>query len=294
MTPCRRFEPLLEAWVAGTLDPAARRQAEEHLAACPACRELADLALLAGDAPDLTATVLAATTGPACTRAEDHLPAWLASDLDEADHHLVTLHLETCPDCRALADILLTLDAALPNLREMTPPHGFTEQVLHALAPLKPQAPSPKPGWAGAPKPQAPSPKPGWPAAPVLPFDVRLSSWLRTAWPRLIQRPRFATELAYALTVVAVLAVQATGALAGAEPRELLERAREETAEQVQALAEAPAVTGTAVTAHRLGDRVGDFVGSVKERAGTFLRDTASSLLNEDEPDSPAPTEETP
>jgi hypothetical protein len=127
-----------------------------------------------------------------------------------------------------------------------------------------------------------------------LPLDVRLAQWLKTAWPRLVQRPRFATELAYALTVVAVLAAQATGAFAGAEPRELLERAREGTAEQVQALAEAPAVTGTAVTARRLGDRVGDFVGSVKERAGTFLRDTASSLLNEDEPDSPAPTEETP
>jgi hypothetical protein len=121
-----------------------------------------------------------------------------------------------------------------------------------------------------------------------------LSTWLRTAWPRLVQRPRFATELAYALTVVAVLAVQATGALAGAEPRELLERAREGTAEQVQALAEAPAVTGTAVTARRLGDRVGDFVGTVKDTAGTFLRDTASSLLNEDEPDSSTPTEETP
>jgi hypothetical protein len=279
VTACRRFEPLLEAWVAGTLAPAARRQAEEHLAACPACRELADLARLTADAPDLTATVLAATTGPACARAEDHLPAWLASDLEETDHDLVTLHLETCPDCRALADILLTLDATLPNLREMTPPVGFTQEVLHTLRALEPQAPSPKPGRVGV---------------PVPPFDVRLSTWLRTAWPRLVQRPRFATELAYALTVVAVLAVQATGALAGAEPRELLERAREGTAEQVQALAEAPAVTGTAVTARRLGDRVGDFVGTVKDTAGTFLRDTASSLLNEDEPDSSTPTEETP
>jgi hypothetical protein len=279
VTACRRFESRLEGWLAGSLDATARREAEAHLAACPSCRELADLAVLTDDAPDLTPAVLAATTGPACARAEDHLPAWLNSDLDEADHHLVTLHLETCPDCRALADILLTLDATLPNLREMTPPVGFTEQVLHTFTALTPHAPSPKPGREGA---------------SGLPFDVRLSTWLRTAWPRLVQRPRFATELAYALTVVAVLAAQATGAFAGAEPRELLERAREGTAEQVQALAEAPAVTGTAVTARRLGDRVGDFVGSVKERAGTFLRDTASSLLNEDEPDSPAPTEETP
>lgn len=279
MSACRRFESRLEAWIAGTLEPAARREAEEHLAACPACRELADLARLADDAPDLTAAVLAATTGPACRAAEERLPAWLDSDLPEADAALVALHLETCAGCRAVADVLVAMDLALPRLRELAPPAGFTQEVLHTLRALEPQAPSPEPGRAGEPLP---------------PLDVRLALWLKAAWPRLVQRPRFATELAYALTVVGVLAVQAMGTFAGAEPRELLERARVETAEQVQALAEAPAVTGTAVSARRLADRLGDVVDAIGGTAGTFWRDTASSLLNEDEPDSSEPTEETP
>lgn len=279
MSACRRFESRLEAWVAGALEPAARRRIEEHLAACPACRELADLARLADDAPDLTAAVLAATTGPACRAAEERLPAWLDSDLGEADRHLVALHLETCGTCRALADVLVAMDAALPSLREMTPPPGFTAQVLHALRALAPRAARPEAGWAAEPPPR---------------LDGRLARWLKTAWPRLVQRPRFATELAYALTVVGILAVQAMGTFVGAEPRELLERAREQTVAQVEVLAEAPAVTGTAATARRVGGRFGQVAEGLRETVGTFWRDTASSLLNEDEPDSSAPTEETP
>ncbi|MEZ5330641.1 MAG: zf-HC2 domain-containing protein [Thermoanaerobaculia bacterium] len=270
MSACARCEARLEAWLAGTLDAAERLSVEAHLEACPACRELATLARLADDAPDLTAGILAATTGPACTAAEERLPAYLESALDPTDRRLVALHLETCEPCHDLAAILAAQESLLPALAEMTPPPGFTREVLRALA-------------AAAPARQ-----------PALPLDVRLATWLRTAWPRLVARPRFATELAYALTVVGVLAVQATGAFAGAEPRELLTRARTETAERVEALAGAPAVAGTAENARRLGGRLAGFVAGVRETAGTILEEAASSLENEDDAASSTTTEETP
>ena len=260
MSACRGFESLLEGWLAGTLDGPSRRAAEAHLTACPACRELAALARLPEDAPNLSDAILAATTGPACARAEERLPAHLDADGDGTDHRLVALHLESCPACRALAATLVAMDAVLPNLGELTPPRRFTARVL----------------------------------ARTLPSDVRLRRWLRGFWPRLVQRPRFATELAYALTVAGVLTVRATSAFSGTETGVLLDRARAGSAEQVRALSGAPAVTGTAATARRLGDGFSGFFASATETAGTFLHATASSLQNPDEADSSTLTEETP
>jgi anti-sigma factor ChrR (cupin superfamily) len=275
VTGCRGFEPLLEGWVAGTLESAARRAAAAHLAGCPDCRELCELARLTDGAADLTAQVLTATTGAACPRAEELLPAHLEASLAEPDRHLVARHLETCQGCSRLAQILTAVEAALPLLAERPVPASFTGEVLAALGAHGLQTASP----------QRPA---------VAPPGMRLSRWWRLAWPRVVERPRFATEIAYALTIAAILAVQATGSFAGTEPRELLDRARDETVAQVQVLAEAPAVSGTAETARRLGARWGDLDRALGRTAGTFVHRVASSLQTVDEPDSSAQTKETP
>lgn len=275
MSDCREFESLLEGWVAGTLDRTARRAAEAHLAGCPDCRELVELARLPDDGAELTATVLAATSGAACARTEESLPAYLEAGPSGLDRQLVALHLETCPACRRLASILTAMEHALPRLAELRVPATFTRDVLATLGALRHSSPSPTP-------------------VPAEPIGARLARGWRAAWPRLIRRPRFATELAYALTVVGILIVQMTGAFADTEPRELLGRARAQTVEQVQALAEAPMVNGTAATAQRLSDRFERFLRALHGSTGTFLREAASSLQNPDAADASAATKETP
>ena len=143
---CRVWEELLDDYLAGKLPPAQRRAAEEHLAACPDCRELLDTvrgnlgSLQAPVAEDLTDAILARTSGPACPRAEEQLCDLVSGALAAGEAQLVRAHLEHCRRCQALA---VTLRWLLPELREMgevRPDAAFTADVLRATAPLRRRA----------------------------------------------------------------------------------------------------------------------------------------------------------
>jgi hypothetical protein len=72
---------------------------------------------------DLTRRILAATSGPACARAE----ALLA---ERSDDPLLAGHLGRCAPCRELAAALAWALPALPALAERDPGRAFTAAVL--------------------------------------------------------------------------------------------------------------------------------------------------------------------
>lgn len=98
---CHDAERWLEARLDGSLTPVRRATWDEHVVACPACADLAEVAAVVPLAetpeppPDLLAGILAATSGRS--------PA---------------------------AHVFLTLDSELPRLAEIDPGPGFTEAVL--------------------------------------------------------------------------------------------------------------------------------------------------------------------
>lgn len=289
MSACRRFEAQLERWLAGALESRASEAAAAHLAGCAACRELVELMMLDAAACDLTSGVLAVTTGSVCDRAEEQLPPFVAGELTTAERQLVALHLDSCSSCRALIEVLQAAHAELPRLREIPPPAGFADAVVAAVHARKRQ--------------RAPA-LPATARSHTAPFDLRLQRWLRSLPPRLLARPRFASELAYTLTVLGILTLHTIAAIAGTPPRELLGRARSQTAqglrEQTQALARAPAVDGAVVAVHRLGQRFERLFALIERTTGTFLREPASALQkrsassDEPEPGTSPPDEDMP
>lgn len=175
---CRHFEDRLEALLAGALAPREEAACRRHAGACPACRELVELAGL-GAPPEaaappetLVAGVLSRTTGPTCGRVREGLAA-LPEGVAPEDHRLLDLHLAACESCRATARVLAALALDLPRMAEVAPPPGFTEALLAATRPRPLRA---------------------WLRARIRVASERWASWVR--------RPRFAWEAAFVLTVV--------------------------------------------------------------------------------------------
>lgn len=121
------------------------------------------------------ADVMARTSGPACRQARSLLGGTVDEPMSVADRALVEGHLEHCPECRAVADVFPALVVDLPALAEEAPDAGFTARVLAATS--------------GRPQPR--------------PWRRRWVAW----WAEAAARPRFAWEVAYALTLVIVLIV---------------------------------------------------------------------------------------
>ncbi len=197
---CRELEMRLEALLDGALAPAEAAACRAHAAGCPVCRDLLELAGHAGaaraieDSVDLAAQVLARTSGSACGRARELLPARIDGGLAGADGELVDLHLETCHDCRDLARTLVALRVDLPTMASLRPDEHFTRDVLAA----------------------------------TLPVATRLRRWWRETWPTWLRRPRFAWEAAYVATLILILLVTLPGSPAAALPSKALEIARAE------------------------------------------------------------------
>jgi hypothetical protein len=173
---CLDFERWIERFEIGAA--AVEPEYREHADDCWACRQLLQLMELRVPLPgmtnDWTQRVVEATSGSPC----DVVESWIGDRSRSAAHdavgaRLVEVHLTSCVDCSALAGILGTLDDELRELQEVRVPIGFAEQVL----------------------------------ARTLPLDVRLRRRFRVVWQRWLRRPRFATELAYALTVLLLLVV---------------------------------------------------------------------------------------
>jgi len=154
---------------------AAWPQCQEHASACESCRrwcatfaEGAELWRVETGA-DLAMPVMAATGGAPCDRARELLASSRDMVLDPTDTSLLAAHAARCVECRTFAATLASIADALPTLAEWDPGPGFAAAVL-ARTSLRPAEPS----WG---------------------------DWRRAAWQRLVQRPRFAWEAAYVVTL---------------------------------------------------------------------------------------------
>jgi len=177
---CGRWLDLYDAWRTGGLDPAADRACRDHLAACPECAELhallsAGLDVSADPDADLTAGILAATSGPPCVRARERLGEAPGAVPDE----LLAAHLDHCTDCAGLAAVLDWLPDTLSDMAEAEPDAAFTFDVLRGTAGVRARR-----------------------RAGALPrLRQRLGAW----WERQVARPQFAWEAAWVAATVAAL-----------------------------------------------------------------------------------------
>ena len=181
---CRGFEDQLDEFEAEALSSEEKEAAEEHLRSCVRCRAL--LRIVRGDsetlAPewhdDLARSILARTSGPACRDAESCLCDWIDGTLGEDGQEIVSLHIKHCSDCGELAKILNELSEALPGMATLDPDAYFTADVLEATVGLRLCT-----------------------VRSRSPIDI--SKW----WHRLLRRPRFAWEAAYAGTLFVLMAL---------------------------------------------------------------------------------------
>lgn len=189
---CHELEERLERLVAGELAGDERQVCAQHLAGCGVCRELEALARIAEPAVDLVQQVLDRTTGDACAAARELLCERTDGNLRGIDEELVEGHLGGCSECRALAGALDALAIDLPRLSDLSPGESFVGAVLRR----------------------------------TLPWRVLLRRWWSRAWPRWVQRPRFALEAAYVATLVLLLIVATPGSPLEAMPLRAVELAR--------------------------------------------------------------------
>ncbi len=272
---CRRFDKVLEAFLDGTLPAAEARAAQDHLRACADCHELALIAGAPIDAaPDLTAQVLARTSGQPCEGAKDNLCDYVDGRAADVDAELIRMHIASCADCAALGDVLVELTADLPLLAEIQLDERFTADVLARTA-------------AGRER------------------SARWIEQLVQGWDRLIRRPRFALEGAYVLTILLLVFLGVPGALLAGAPGRVAETATREIASPVRQTVVELGVTFSERTRETLdttGERVAveaqataDDVAAYSVRMfedlkigmGTFWSRLASRQANDDENDSP-------
>ena len=280
---CRDLELRLERLLAGTLPAAEASRCAEHLADCPLCRDLLDLARLGdaaaapggGFAPDLLPAVLAASgsgSGP-CGRARDLLAAAVDESLPEVDRQLLQGHLASCGDCRGLDGVLLELARDLPRLAEVQPDPRFVAEVLRR----------------------------------TLPFEVQIRRWWDALWPQLWRRPRFASEAAYVGVVALVLVFATPGSPLAAVPSGALAIAQEPPLPRLELpeVALAPRLAaaeqalrksqGAAVAAawgselRATADDAVQLMIEVRTHMGTFWDDAASLLATRDDAPSSTP-----
>ena len=172
---CVRFGLALIEQLEGTVEAADEERMSTHAASCRECQGLQ--AAVRGSVPvaepaDLTASILAMTSGSACARAQQLGSERAGAALYEADEAL-DLHLQACAECSALVLALDRLRQELPLMAELAPDENLVDEVL-ALTSHRP---------AG-----------------------------RRRWDRIAGRPRLAMEGAYAGTLALFLAVGFPGA----------------------------------------------------------------------------------
>jgi len=273
---CRSFEDVMEAFLDGTLTGRNAREVREHLLTCADCHELAEIAGAPVEAmPDLTAQVLARTSGSSCDHARNGLCEYIDGLADAVDAELIRMHVAGCEACATLSNVLAELATDLPALAEMNPGERFTAEVLARTVPRGGQTP-------------------------------RWVEQLVQGWNRLIRRPRFALEGAYVMTLLMLVVLGVPGALLAGAPGRVAHAATHEIAEPVQkTVVELKATvserakqaldsTGAKVadeartTADGLGAYSSRMFENLKTRMGTFWSRVASGLANDEENESSA------
>lgn len=124
---------------------------------------------------DLTASILAQTSGPACGRLRALACALADGTLARNDRDLAERHLEHCQACRALILSLCEATQILPSFAQVPPGEAFTASVLAQTRPHR----------------------------RVQPPDPLVEGWLR-----FIRRPRAALESAYLATAAGLILTQ--------------------------------------------------------------------------------------
>jgi hypothetical protein len=177
---CSHFAEILADLQEETLSPGEQSAARAHLAECSVCRRLLEIAggaidILPQDGHDaLARSILDRTSGPACVRVESSLWDFIEGELSSEDSHLLSLHLENCPECRSLAEDLVMMQQELPAMVGIDPGESFTQKVVSSTRRLRPYKPTLKDGF-------------------------------RAWWDRMVQRPRFSLEVAYVGALVLFL-----------------------------------------------------------------------------------------
>jgi len=177
---CASCEDLLSAIEESRPAPEVLGEIRRHLAGCARCRSFSRLLETGADLlgeegrERLARGILERTTGPTCLRAKGILPDWVDGPPARDDAGLLAGHVRHCPGCGSLAETLAALRAALPEFSLLDPGPDFAAAVLAQTAHL--------------------------PAAQ----RRRQRRW-RDLGIRLLQRPRFALEAAYAATLCIVL-----------------------------------------------------------------------------------------
>lgn len=125
--------------------------------------------------PDLTASILALTSGPACGRFRDRACDLADGSLAGDDLALAEGHLAHCPACQALVSSLIEAALVLPAFAQVPPGEGFTIAVL---------------------------------AQTRLLYLVQPPDRLVEGWARFLRRPRAALESAYLATAAGLILTQ--------------------------------------------------------------------------------------
>lgn len=257
---CREFELCLER---GAEDAAL----ESHAAVCPACRQLLELANLPVPAPerlggDFASRVVERTSGGACRQAEPLLPELASGVLaGRAERALVAEHVAHCASCTGLLEELERLAFDLRKLAVVRPRESLVDGVLRR----------------------------------TLPLPVRLRRWWRTTWPQWVRRPRFATELAYAATLLVVVVFGTPVSPLQAMPERAFDLARSESAERfdkLQRVAEEDLSTNLQGVVAAGSERAGNLAVRTGHGIGTIVEEVASWFVIADE-EPPAETNPT-
>lgn len=125
--------------------------------------------------PDLTASILARTSGPACGRLRDRACDLADGSMAGDDLEMAESHLAHCPACQALLFSLREATLILPGFAQVAPGEHFTGSVL---------------------------------AQTRLLCRVQPPDRLVAAWTRFIRRPRAALESAYLATAAGLILTQ--------------------------------------------------------------------------------------
>jgi len=128
---------LLEGYIQRRLEAAELLALDDHLSACPACREMwrktnprvAELLTLRGSLE------VADEAAPTHLSGEE-LAIYAAGGLDEIDRELAESHFEVCPQCAAQAQRLMTATSSPSSLRDRFLPAPLSLRLAGAVAML--------------------------------------------------------------------------------------------------------------------------------------------------------------
>lgn len=141
---CHLFSDRIEALVDGAMPQDERRRAAAHAAGCPDCRALL-ASMQEAFAPeiaapgDLTAAILARTSGSGCGQARSLLADLADGALERVGRELLDSHVRHCHGCAALATALARLAEDLPAFAELPPDPTLVDDVLARTRPRQPR-----------------------------------------------------------------------------------------------------------------------------------------------------------